>query len=148
MKKPFSHTRYAKSVLVSAPSKSKSNTDLESQCSSFFKADKDDGRVSVIWPGSAAHYMQAMQYPRWEDYRFEPVPEARNNLFAWFGNGLTRAQQGHGSVSKFLDDTNIPPIINNGPRPGHVDASLKRLEVVKEEDKSKELGALVSTLSA
>ncbi|KAF3011714.1 hypothetical protein E8E14_009717 [Neopestalotiopsis sp. 37M] len=88
------------------------------KCSSFFKGDRDEGRVSVIWPGSATHYMKAMRYPRWEDYRYGLRRDAENNRMAWFGNGLTRAQKGEGKLSAFLDDIDVPPAINPGPRPG------------------------------
>ncbi|KAK2596480.1 hypothetical protein N8I77_013368 [Diaporthe amygdali] len=64
------------------------------KCNSFFKGDQDEGRVSVVWPGSAAHYMKAMKNPRWEDYQYGLRREAEGNCMSWLGNGLTVAQQG------------------------------------------------------
>jgi hypothetical protein len=61
--------------------------------------------------------MEALRTPRWEDYRFELLPEAHENRFAWFGAGLTRSQMEYGKTSTYLDTVDIPPVINEGPRP-------------------------------
>ncbi|VUC34755.1 unnamed protein product [Clonostachys rosea] len=92
-----------------------SRTVFSYKCSSFFKGDKDEGRVTTIWPGSATHYMRAAENPRWEDFRWKLLPEAGGNRMGWLGNGLTVAQQEGLQTSSFLDDVDIPPTINHYP---------------------------------
>ncbi|VUC32890.1 unnamed protein product [Clonostachys rosea] len=85
------------------------------KCSSFFKGDKDEGRVTTVWPGSATHYMKAVNNPRWEDFRYGLVPEAGGNPMAWLGNGMTMAQQNGEKTSSFLDEVDVPPAIHQYP---------------------------------
>ncbi|KAF4999687.1 hypothetical protein FDECE_11441 [Fusarium decemcellulare] len=70
-----------------------------------------------IWPGSSVHAQRAMENPRFEDFHYVRMPEAEGNRFNWFGNGLTVAQERNEKTTQYLDDVDIPPIINHGPRP-------------------------------
>lgn len=126
-------------------------TNDKTQCNSFFKGDKDEGRITVIWPGSAVHYLAALDNPRWEDFNYELLPEARANRFAWLGSGLTRAQLGSGKVSAFLDHIDVPPVINKGKRPeeDHVPITNGQAEeITEDESKSKVIAGAVSGLPA
>lgn len=58
-----------------------------------------------------------MDNPRFEDFRYVRMPELEENMFNWFGNGLTVAQEKHEKTTQYLDDVDIPPVINRGPRP-------------------------------
>lgn len=59
------------------------------------------------------------------------MPEARENMFSWFGNGLTVAQEKGEKTTQYLDEVDVPPTINHGPRPSRlmggvqVETSLK-----------------------
>lgn len=55
-------------------------------CRSWYK-DKN-GRVIALWPGSSLHFMEVMQYPRFEDF----VVEYDGNRFAWMGNGYSQTE--------------------------------------------------------
>lgn len=58
-----------------------------------------------------------MENPRWEDFRYVRMPEAQENRFTWFGNGLTVAQERGEKTTQYLDDCDVPLVINPGPRP-------------------------------
>lgn len=58
-----------------------------------------------------------MENPRFEDFRYVRMPEAEQNRFNWFGNGLTVAQEKSEKTTQYLDDVDIPTTINHGPRP-------------------------------
>ncbi|KAG7423143.1 FAD-binding monooxygenase moxY [Fusarium oxysporum f. sp. raphani] len=118
-------------------------------CNSFFKGDKPDGRVSVIWPGSALHYQKAMENPRWEDYRYELLPDTSKNRFAWFGNGMTLGQQNKENVTTFLEAVDVPPPINTAPRPRQEKLPTPNGESIngkRKADDSAAIGALMSSL--
>lgn len=61
--------------------------------------------------------MKTLKHPRWEDFNYGLLPAARGNGLAWMGNGLTMAQQNAESTAAFLEEVNVPSIINPGPRP-------------------------------
>lgn len=58
-----------------------------------------------------------MESPRFEDFRYTRMPEVKDNIFSWFGNGLTIAQERRERTTQYLDEVDIPPTINHGPRP-------------------------------
>ncbi|KAI8717009.1 hypothetical protein NCS52_00996100 [Fusarium sp. LHS14.1] len=86
-------------------------------CKSWFKRNNETGRIVGIWPGSSVHAQQAMENPRFEDFRYVRMQEVEQNRFNWFGNGLTVAQEKREKTTQYLDDVDIPLIINHGPRP-------------------------------
>ncbi|RSL94534.1 hypothetical protein CDV31_014277 [Fusarium ambrosium] len=87
------------------------------QCKSWFKRNSETGRIVGVWPGSSVHAKHAMENPRFEDFHYVRMPEVEGNRFNWFGNGLTVAQEKSEKTTQYLDDVDIPPIINHGPRP-------------------------------
>lgn len=52
------------------------------------------------------------------------MPDIAENMLAWFGNGLTVAQEEHGETTEYLDDTDVPPVINHGPKPKYRAADI------------------------
>lgn len=58
-----------------------------------------------------------MENPRFEDFHYVRMLEVEGNRFNWFGNGLTVAQEKSEKTTQYLDDVDIPPVINHGPRP-------------------------------
>ncbi|KIW88136.1 uncharacterized protein Z519_11247 [Cladophialophora bantiana CBS 173.52] len=63
-------------------------------CRSWYKRGTTDGRVVAVYAGSCFHFAEALRYPRWEDYDFEYVTDAKLGLnrFAWLGNGFSRRE--------------------------------------------------------
>jgi hypothetical protein len=57
-----------------------------SGCRSWYKNGQVDGKVWGPWPGSALHFLEAMESPRWEDW---DLKYATSNRFSYFGNGKT-----------------------------------------------------------
>ena len=89
----------------------------QQKCKSWFKRHGATGRVVGIWPGSSIHAERALKHPRWEDYEYARVPEVERNAFNWLGNGLTIAQEQGMKTTGYLDEADIPPVVNPGPRP-------------------------------
>ncbi|KIW84309.1 hypothetical protein Z517_03559 [Fonsecaea pedrosoi CBS 271.37] len=130
------------------------------KCRSWFKRNEDDGRIIGLWPGSALHASEALRHPRFEDFHYVPMPDTRENFLSWLGNGLTVAQERNENTTTYLDDVDVPPLINRGPRPitatkekaalTDISASaangLKREERV--DDLSKNVGEMVLEVSA
>ena len=52
-------------------------------CRSWFK--NGEGRVTAPWPGTGLHFMEAVKWPRWEDYQIE---RRFGNEWAVLGNGF------------------------------------------------------------
>jgi hypothetical protein len=65
-----------------------------------------------MWPGSLGHARYSYENPRWEDFEYELLPDLEDNPMAWMGNGLTMALVEGGNLTDYLDDVDIPPIIN------------------------------------
>lgn len=61
-------------------------------CRSWYKNNSASGRVSVLWPGSSLHYIEAIREARFDDFEIK----YRGNRFAWMGNGYSQTE---------LDDT-------------------------------------------
>lgn len=87
------------------------------KCKSWFKRNQDNGRVVGLWPGSSLQAQEAFANPRYEDFIYVQMPETETNPLAWFGNGMTVAQEKDEKTTGYLDDVEIPPVINHGPRP-------------------------------
>ncbi|EFX06152.1 flavin-binding monooxygenase [Grosmannia clavigera kw1407] len=61
-------------------------------CNSWFKQGSVKGEV-MMWPGSRVHFFDALETPRWEDYR---LTRANHNRFYYFGNGRAEREfDGH-----------------------------------------------------
>jgi cation diffusion facilitator CzcD-associated flavoprotein CzcO len=60
------------------------------ECRSWFK--NGEGRVTALWPGSALHFMEAVKWPRWEDYEIESS-FGNENKWKILGNGFTWAER-------------------------------------------------------
>ncbi|KIX06760.1 uncharacterized protein Z518_04736 [Rhinocladiella mackenziei CBS 650.93] len=78
-------------------------------CRSWYKGGTTDGRVSALWPGSSLHAMQALAYPRWEDFEYEFV---NDNPGAWIGNGWTVNEREKKVNVDYLnyDKIDFPPV--------------------------------------
>ena len=72
------------------------------------------------------------------------MPEVEDNMFGWFGNGLTVAQEERGKTTQYLDEVDIPPIINHGPRPTR-GAGFSHLACGVSDEKSSRIAESVST---
>lgn len=81
----------------------------------------------MTWPGSSVHFIQALAHPRWEDYNFRLDAKSKNR-FSWLGNGLVRAQLGYGKITSYLDNVDIPPIINKGERVSKAETALQSVD--------------------
>jgi len=85
------------------------NTVYGTKCRSWYKAGKEEGRVTGLWPGrfitdnqcrrnqchivisgSPIHAARALEYPRWEDFKYEQLDNVHNRFY-WLGNGTTLA---------------------------------------------------------
>ncbi|KAJ8475161.1 hypothetical protein ONZ51_g6747 [Trametes cubensis] len=62
-------------------------------CRSWYKLGREEGRVVALWPGSTLHAMRAIEHPRWEDYKYEPLEAGEQNMFYWLGEGQTYNQK-------------------------------------------------------
>lgn len=58
-------------------------------CSSWYKGNTVDGRVSALWPGSTLHYVEALADIRSDDWEVTYT----GNRFAWLGNGFSQTEQ-------------------------------------------------------
>lgn len=67
-------------------------------CRSWYKRGTVDGRVVAIYGGTTFHFMESLKNPRWEDFQMDRVHEARENRFAYLGNGFTLRETKAGSV--------------------------------------------------
>lgn len=70
-----------------------------SSCRSWYKRGTTDGPVVAIYGGTSFHYIEALRYPRWEDYEIELLPAKKPNRFAYLGNGFTWRETNKGSVA-------------------------------------------------
>ena len=64
------------------------------KCRSWYKMGKEEGRIVGLWPGSCLHAVRALEYPRWEDFKTEPLDSSKTqNRFFWLGDGSTRNEK-------------------------------------------------------
>ncbi|KAH7082480.1 hypothetical protein FB567DRAFT_551421 [Paraphoma chrysanthemicola] len=70
-----------------------------SDCRSWYKNGKPDGEVWGPWPGSALHFRQSLDEPRWEDYEIEYW---HSNRFEFLGDGSTEQEVSGGDTSYYL----------------------------------------------
>ena len=54
-------------------------------CRSWYKHGSRDGRIVALWPGSSLHFIETMEYPRYDDF----AVVYNGNRFAWMGNGYS-----------------------------------------------------------
>ncbi|KAG7452053.1 FAD/NAD-binding domain-containing protein [Guyanagaster necrorhizus] len=82
------------------------------KCRSWYKAGKEEGRVSALWPGSPLHAAMALKHPRWEDFNYERLDSRIRNRLHWFGDGNTVADKTPGSDKTWYlsdDEIDYPP---------------------------------------
>ncbi|KAH8809325.1 hypothetical protein F5884DRAFT_822359 [Xylogone sp. PMI_703] len=58
----------------------------EEDCNAWYK-NRETGRVDAVWPGSALHYIEVTENPRWED--FDIKYHHPTNRFNFLGRGFT-----------------------------------------------------------
>ena len=73
-----------------------------SPCRSWFKNGTVDGQVS-IWPGSRVHYLELMQFPRYEDFEIVYWDE---NCWSWLGNGFEVRESDGRDMTYYLGSLN------------------------------------------
>ncbi|CAK7219658.1 hypothetical protein SBRCBS47491_003921 [Sporothrix bragantina] len=84
-----------------------SRTVFSLPCRSWYKRGTLDGPVTALWPGSALHFVKALEKPRWEDYDYTYL-DGNGNSVAWLGNGFTMCERDTESdKSTYLDPANI-----------------------------------------
>lgn len=77
-------------------------------CRSWYK-DNQSGRVNAVWPGSALHYRQILETPRWEDYEVQSRDE--QNMFSWMGLGFVKEHRIPGAdLGFYLSVEKIDPL--------------------------------------
>jgi len=85
------------------------------KCRSWYKMGKEEGRITGLWPGSSLHAIRALEYPRWEDYTYEPFDTVQNRFY-WLGDGQTYPEKTMtGDRAWYLNDDEVdyPPIPDN-----------------------------------
>ncbi|KAL0570192.1 hypothetical protein V5O48_011766, partial [Marasmius crinis-equi] len=82
------------------------------KCRAWYKAGKEDGRVSTLWPGSTLHMRRALDNPRWEDFDYKLLDDKPGNRFYWFGEGQTVPDKTGKDRAWYLDPKHIdfPPV--------------------------------------
>ncbi|EXJ70270.1 uncharacterized protein A1O5_06338 [Cladophialophora psammophila CBS 110553] len=90
-------------------------TELCMQCRSWFKRGQEEGRVVALWPGGSMAAIKALQHPRWEDFNYTLKENTAVNMWSWFGNGTTKAQQERRSTSDYLRHADVPPVPTKRP---------------------------------
>ncbi|KAK6379129.1 hypothetical protein LTS17_006833 [Exophiala oligosperma] len=97
------------------------------KCKSWFKRNNEEGRIVGLWPGSSVHAQEVLKTPRFEDFEFVHMPETRSNIMNWLGNGLTTAQESDEKATAYLDNVDIPPVLNKGCRPRNLAIATRRV---------------------
>lgn len=85
-----------------------------------------------MWPGSSVHAQEALRNPRFEDFTYVQRLDTKENILAWIGNGLTISQHRGEDTTTYLDTVDIPPIVNQGPRPCQQQDNKTKAEVLTE----------------
>ncbi|KAH9213911.1 hypothetical protein DL95DRAFT_409861 [Leptodontidium sp. 2 PMI_412] len=70
-----------------------------SSCRSWYKNGLADGKVWGPWPGSATHFMELLERPRWEDYEINYLT---GNRFGFLGKGVSRREANGGDLAWFV----------------------------------------------
>ncbi|KAK6382936.1 hypothetical protein LTS17_003606 [Exophiala oligosperma] len=91
-----------------------SKTVFTETCKSWFKRNKENGRVTALWPGASIHTQKALKNPRFEDFEYEYLEVLGSNTMAWLGNGTTVAQVSGQDTTAYLVDNDTPPPIVEG----------------------------------
>lgn len=82
-------------------------------CRSWYKAGSKSGRIVALWPGSTLHYLEAIQTPRYEDWRWSY--QRGTNPWAFLGNGFSTAEKRPGGdlawYIRSRDDSPVDPCL-------------------------------------
>ncbi|KAH7397965.1 hypothetical protein BKA64DRAFT_624001 [Cadophora sp. MPI-SDFR-AT-0126] len=70
-----------------------------SSCRSWYKNGLADGKVWGPWPGSATHFMEFLERPRWEDY---DINYLTGNRFDFLGKGVSSREANGGDLAWFV----------------------------------------------
>ncbi|KAJ5640723.1 hypothetical protein N7528_000348 [Penicillium herquei] len=79
-------------------------TVYNSKCRSWYRAGKEQGDITALWPGSSLHAMKVFSNPRWEDFEYDYL---NDNLMGWFGDGWTANERNDTINVDYLDDDQI-----------------------------------------
>ena len=84
-------------------------------CRSWYKAGSKSGRVVALWPGSTLHYLETIQTPRYEDWRWGYQKGV--NRWAFLGNGHSTAEKRPGGDLAWYirshDDSPVDPCLKS-----------------------------------
>ncbi|KAF2216564.1 hypothetical protein CERZMDRAFT_109427 [Cercospora zeae-maydis SCOH1-5] len=72
-----------------------------SECRSWYKNHKSEGRVSAMYAGSILHYRQMLQAFRTEDFEIEYLN--KRNRFEFMGSGVTELETQGGNLAFYLE---------------------------------------------
>ncbi|KAH8816619.1 hypothetical protein F5884DRAFT_873328 [Xylogone sp. PMI_703] len=72
-----------------------------SNCRSWYKNGKVDGKVWGPWCGSALHYMELLSTPRWEDYE---IRYTSSNRFQYLGRGKSSIEGTGGDLAWYVTE--------------------------------------------
>jgi hypothetical protein len=82
-------------------------------CRSWYKNGSEDGRVTALWPGSSLHYMEAMEFPRYDDF----VVTYTGNRFSWMGNGYSQTEMDpNADWAYYIRDIDDSPFLGKSRR--------------------------------
>jgi hypothetical protein len=82
------------------------HTVFNDECRSWYRNNKT-GKVTNIYPGSALHFMEMLERPRWEDYEIEYWNE---NRFPFMGWGYVKGfKEPGGDLTYYLTPDKIDP---------------------------------------
>ena len=76
----------------------------QQDCRSWYK--NSTGKITALWAGSAVHYVETLERPRFEDYDWESL----NNRWSFLGNGFSARESAEGDLSWYIrsHDDSIP----------------------------------------
>ncbi|TGJ79106.1 hypothetical protein E0Z10_g9659 [Xylaria hypoxylon] len=82
-------------------------------CHSWYK-NRDNGRVTALWPGSTLHYAECMENVRLNDFEVTYA----GNRFAWLGNGFSQTELDATADWAYYirDQDDSPPLSTAGQR--------------------------------
>jgi cyclohexanone monooxygenase len=82
-------------------------------CRSWYKAGSKSGPVLALWPGSTLHYLETIQIPRYEDWKWSH-PRG-TNPWSFLGNGSSSAEKRPGGDLAWYirnhDDSPVDPCL-------------------------------------
>jgi len=79
------------------------------KCRSVYRNGQEDGRTTILWPGSVLHLIRTLENPRWQDYDY--VYRNSESIFGYLGNGWTEVERfDSGDRAYYLDEVDYPPV--------------------------------------